>query len=111
MAQQGASLQNYNNQLVSCLEELKESKATLDSQISGMEQEKYSIEKQLGVLTEKLSKVNERLNKKVEARSEYDRAIQETESAYLKILESSQTLLHVLKRESTTLSKKTSENK
>ena len=32
--------------------------------------------------------------------------IQETEAAYMKILESSQTLLHVLKRESVNLQKK-----
>lgn len=38
---------------------------------------------------------------------EYDRTVQETEAAYMKILESSQTLLHVLKRETVSLSKKT----
>ena len=63
------------------------------------------------MLTEKLSRVNgipyaESLNKKMTARNEYDKAIQETEGAYIKILESSQTLLHVLKRESLNLAKK-----
>ncbi len=46
------------------------------------------------------------LSRKIQARDEYDRTIQETEAAYMKILESSQTLLHVLKRETTHLSKK-----
>lgn len=41
----------------------------------------------------------------VAARSDYDKTIQETEAAYLKILESSQTLLTVLKRESMGLQK------
>lgn len=36
----------------------------------------------------------------------YDKTIQETEAAYSKIMESSQTLLHVLKRESVNLTKK-----
>ena len=36
----------------------------------------------------------------------YDKTIQETEAAYMKILESSQTLLHVLKRETVNLTKK-----
>ena len=36
----------------------------------------------------------------------YDKTIMETEAAYMKILESSQTLLHVLKRESVNLTKK-----
>ena len=41
-----------------------------------------------------------------QARVEFDQTIQETEAAYMKILESSQTLLGVLKRESTTLTRK-----
>ena len=45
----------------------------------------------------RLSKINEALARKVQARNEYDKTIQETEAAYMKILESSQTLLHVLK--------------
>ena len=40
------------------------------------------------------------------SRNEYDKTISETEAAYLKILESSQTLLTVLKRETVTLTKK-----
>ena len=39
-------------------------------------------------------------------RTEYDKVIQETEGAYHKILESSQTLLTVLKRESVSIQKK-----
>jgi Sjoegren syndrome nuclear autoantigen 1 len=42
----------------------------------------------------------------VDTRNEYDKVIQETEAAYLKILESSQTLLTVLKRESINIQKK-----
>jgi len=40
---------------------------------------------------------------KTAARNDYDKTIQETEAAYMKILESSQTLLKVLKRESHSL--------
>lgn len=54
----------------------------------------------------RLSKINESLARKVQARNEYDKTIQETEAAYMKILESSQTLLHVLKRETVNLTKK-----
>ena len=50
--------------------------------------------------------MNEGLARKVQARNEYDRTIQETEGAYMKILESSQTLLQVLKRETVSLVKK-----
>ena len=53
-----------------------------------------------------LQKINESLVRKTQARNEYDKTVQETEAAYMKILESSQTLLHVLKRESVNLTKK-----
>lgn len=43
------------------------------------------------------------LQKKYQTRSEYDRIITETEDAFSKILDSSKTLLHVLKKEGTTL--------
>ena len=42
----------------------------------------------------------------IATRTEYDKVIQETEGAYIKILESSQTLLTVLKRESVSIQKK-----
>ena len=60
------------------------------------EEEKAKIQKDLSILTDRLSKINESLSRKNQARNEYDKTIQETEAAYMKILESSQTLLHVL---------------
>ena len=70
------------------------------------EEEKAKIQKELTRLTERLSKINEELARRMQARNEFDQTIQETEAAYMKILESSQTLLHVLKRESVSLTKK-----
>ena len=49
------------------------------------------------------------LEKKYEARDEFDRAIHDTEQAYLKIIESSQTLLHVVKKEDQALLKRKSQ--
>ena len=46
------------------------------------------------------------LNLQIATRTEYDKVIQETEGAYIKILESSQTLLTVLKRESVSIQNK-----
>ena len=106
MASQGATLQNYNNQLVKCIEDLREKREEVNRQILKEEEEKAKIQKDLAILTERLSKINESLQRKQQARSEYDQTIQETEAAYMKILESSQTLLHVLKRESVNLVKK-----
>ena len=106
MAQQGASLQNYNNELVKCIEDLREKREEVNRMILKEEEEKAKIQKDLSLLTDRLTKINESLARRVQAKNEYDKTIQETEAAYMKILESSQTLLHVLKRESVNLNKK-----
>jgi Sjoegren syndrome nuclear autoantigen 1 len=111
---QGAHLQNYNNQLVGCLEDLKEQRDCLNLQILKEEEEKAIIHRDMAALTEKLTRIKrklylESLDRKIVARNEYDRTIQETEGAYLKILESSQTLLQVLKREGLSLAKRSSD--
>lgn len=64
------------------------------------------IESEIASLTERLNQLTDALVKKYEARDEFDRTITETEQAFLKILESSQTLLHVLKKEDSQLTKK-----
>lgn len=99
-------MQNYNNELVKCIEDLREKREEVNRIILKEEEEKAKIQKDLSILTDRLSKINESLARRVQARNEYDSTIQETEAAYMKILESSQTLLHVLKRESVSLSKK-----
>lgn len=43
------------------------------------EEEKAKIQKDLSILTDRLSKINETLARKVQARNEYDRTVQETE--------------------------------
>lgn len=106
MAGQGASLQNFNNELVKCIEDLREKREELNRQLLKDEEEKAKIQRDLSVLTDRLAKINESLARKVTARNEYDRTIQETEGAYMKILESSATLLNVLKRETVSLVKR-----
>ena len=56
-------------------------------------------------MTKRLSQINDSLARKIQSRNDYDKTIQETEAAYMKILESSQTLLTVLKRESVNMNK------
>eukprot|EP00485_Elphidium_margaritaceum_P009056 CAMPEP_0202686524 /NCGR_PEP_ID=MMETSP1385-20130828/2275_1 /ASSEMBLY_ACC=CAM_ASM_000861 /TAXON_ID=933848 /ORGANISM="Elphidium margaritaceum" /LENGTH=113 /DNA_ID=CAMNT_0049341113 /DNA_START=119 /DNA_END=460 /DNA_ORIENTATION=- len=107
MSQSGASLQNYNNELVKCLQDLKSKRDAVHKEMSNEEREKSRVQKQLAELTEQLHRLNESISQKQQAKNEYDKTIQETEAAYMKILESSQTLLHVLKRESQNLVKKT----
>ncbi|XP_064615917.1 microtubule nucleation factor SSNA1-like [Liolophura sinensis] len=106
MSQQGAALQNYNNELVKCIEELCSKRDELYKQILLEEEEKQKLQNDIRILTEKMAKVNESLAKKMATKNEFDRTIAETEAAYMKILESSQTLLNVLKRESHNLKEK-----
>lgn len=122
MSQQGAALQNYNNELVKCeyawsrlaidrsiillhlgIEDLCAKRDELQRQILIEEEDKHKFENEIRASSEKLARINENLAKKITARTEFDRTISETEAAYMKILESSQTLLNVLKRESNTL--------
>ena len=64
------------------------------------------METEIASLTERLQQLSDALVRKYEAREEFDRTISETEQAFMKILESSQTLLHVLKKEDTALNKR-----
>lgn len=76
MAAQGASLQNYNNELVKCIEDLREKREEINRQILKEEEEKAKIQKDLSILTARLQKLNESLTRKQQARNEYDRSIQ-----------------------------------
>eukprot|EP00064_Thunnus_orientalis_P003888 superscaffoldBa00000336_g3899 len=107
MTQQAAALQTYNNELVKCIEDLCSKREELNRQIKQEEEEKERLQHDIRVLSEKLSRVNESLAQRLGARATFDRTIAETEAAYTKILESSQSLLSVLKQEAGNLSKAT----
>ena len=64
------------------------------------------MEKNIEALSIELQNTMDALAKKYSALEEYDKAIAESEGAFNKIVESSQTLLHVTKKEKTTLTKK-----
>ena len=85
MSQQGAALQNYNNELVKCIEDLCTKRDDLQRQIMVEEEEKHKLQNDIRVLSERLAKVNESLAKKISARNEFDKTIAETESAYMKV--------------------------
>ena len=88
------------------LENIKEHRDEVQVEIDAEEQEKRHIEEQMKLLQIRLLEINESLQKKYATRNEFDKTIQETENAFMKILESSQTLLHVLKKEGASLTKK-----
>lgn len=106
MAASGATLQNYNTELIKMLETIKENRDEVQIEIDAEESEKKHIEEQMKALTIRLGELNDSLGKKYNTRNEFDKTISETENAFMKILESSQTLLHVLKKEGASLNKK-----
>ncbi|KPP79038.1 Sjoegren syndrome nuclear autoantigen 1-like [Scleropages formosus] len=107
MSKQGAALQTYNNELVKCIEELCSKRDEVNRQVQQEEEEKARLQHDIRILTEKLSRVNESLARRLASRAELDRTIAETEAAYMKILESSQALLSVLKKETGNLARAT----
>merc|ERR1712062_204812 len=94
MAENGAALQTYNNELVKCIEDLTSKRDDIQRQILQEEQEKEKIQNDVRLLSERLAKIQESLAKKIQLRNDFDRTLSETEGAYTKILETSQTLLN-----------------
>ncbi|KAJ4458443.1 putative Deflagellation inducible protein; 13 kDa [Paratrimastix pyriformis] len=105
-AAKGATLHTCNSELVKCIEDMYDKRQELQEQIIREEEEKAKIQFDIRMLNERLQRISESLQRKILARDDYDKTIEETEAAYSKILESSKVLLSVLKRESATLSKK-----
>ena len=93
MTQQGATLQNYNNELVKCIEDLREKREEVNRSIAKDEEEKAKIQNDLRILTERLARINDNLARKITSRNEYDKTIQETEAAYSKVRRSSSLFL------------------
>ena len=77
MTQQGSSLQNYNAELVNCIEQLREKREELNRSVAADEEEKAKIQNDLRILTERLARINDNLARKITSRNEYDKTITE----------------------------------
>jgi Sjoegren syndrome nuclear autoantigen 1 len=64
MASQGASLQNYNTELIKMLENIKEQRDEVQLEIDAEETEKRQIEDQMRLMSLRLQEINESLHKK-----------------------------------------------
>ena len=67
------------------------------------------IEQNLEKLSQQMEELNNSLNNKERIKNDYDKVIANTETAYFKLLEGSQTLLAILKRDEASLFKKLNE--
>eukprot|EP01025_Chloroclados_australasicus_P064960 TRINITY_DN8774_c0_g3_i1.p3 TRINITY_DN8774_c0_g3~~TRINITY_DN8774_c0_g3_i1.p3 ORF type:complete len:115 (-),score=4.98 TRINITY_DN8774_c0_g3_i1:345-689(-) len=92
------------------INEIKGKLQDLETQISREEQQKLIISEKITQLNKELNVINDSLATKTKTREEYRKVISETEAAYNKILESQQTLLQVLKRETLNMQKKKQQN-
>uniref|UniRef100_A0A3B5K7X8 Sjogren syndrome nuclear autoantigen 1 n=2 Tax=Takifugu rubripes TaxID=31033 RepID=A0A3B5K7X8_TAKRU len=107
MTHQAAALQTYNNELIKVLDDLHSRREDLNRHIRQDEEEKEQLQQDSQVLSDKLRRVSENLSQRLAARAAFDRTIAETEAAYNMILESSQSLLCLLKKEAENLNKAT----
>jgi Sjoegren syndrome nuclear autoantigen 1 len=99
-----STLQTFNNELVKGLEHLRDKHYHLSHQIEEREVLKHDLEQQIASLQQKLQDVDRDLKSKYKLKLEYEGLISDTETAYLKIVESSQTLLDILQKQTNTLS-------
>jgi len=66
MSAKGASLSNYNQELVRCIEDLREKREEVNRSILRDEEEKAKIQRELTKMTERLSRLNEDLARKMQ---------------------------------------------
>ncbi|KAA0190239.1 Sjoegren syndrome nuclear autoantigen [Fasciolopsis buskii] len=99
MSQQAKVLNEHNKELIRRIEELCQKRDQIQRCILNEEDEKNRIQHDIRILSDKLTKINESLSKKIIIRNSFDKTIAESEAAYSKILESSHTLLAALKKE------------
>ena len=100
MEQQGAALQKSNEELVKCLEDLCQRRQGLQEDIDQEAIQLKQVEQEVARQTAKMNALQSSLNKKIETKGEYDRTIREGEANYMKILETSQALLSMVKKDS-----------
>ena len=74
MAEHGAALQTYNNELVKCIEDLNQRRDEVSKEIKLDENEKEKLEHDIAILHERLQKVNTSLARKIQIRDEYGTA-------------------------------------
>jgi sjoegren syndrome nuclear autoantigen 1 len=99
-----STLQTFNNELVKGLEHLRDKYYHLSNHIDEQEGQKRDLEQQIAALQQKLQQIDRDLKQKQKLKLEYESLISDTETAYLKIVDSSQTLLDILQKQTNSLS-------
>ncbi|XP_034243783.1 13 kDa deflagellation-inducible protein-like [Thrips palmi] len=103
MSEKGAALQTYNQELVKGIESLKRKRCEIVQWISEDQRKKEVLEKELATVQAKLSTVCTSLQQNIDKKASIDESIESCESAYMKILESSQALLNMVRQDALSL--------
>merc|ERR1719453_2749089 len=103
---QAQVLQRYDDELLRTIFGLREHRDELDHQIAQEEEDKAEIERHIKDLAAQLERVNAVLKAKTDVWKDHDRTLRAMEGAHKNITDSSETLLHVIRREHVNLVKK-----
>ena len=93
------NLQTSNESIQNYIKELRKKQDDGSKLIAKEEAELKKCQAKIQQYKDKEGAIKESLAKKKSTMDRYNKTLKETEGAYLKILENSKTLLHVIKRE------------
>jgi hypothetical protein len=93
------NLNNINNNLLKCIDDIHKKKIVLDHEINEANEEKNQLEMDIKILQNRYEVIITYLESKKLENNYYDKKIGETEEAYSKICKNSQILLNVLNPE------------
>ncbi|XP_013414195.1 Sjoegren syndrome nuclear autoantigen 1 homolog [Lingula anatina] len=82
-----AKLLGFSKDFIKSIEEMCHKRDSLHKEIVATQKEQKNIQRDIGVLTEKLSQISQSMAKRMAERNAYDRTIQETEIEYKRIRE------------------------
>lgn len=96
---------NYNEDLVNMLNDLKRRKADIGKELEDEQRRRDEIRARIDEEQERLFQCEAHLSKLESSNNAYAKMLKDAEDAYKKIEQSSQTLLHVMRRESKVIQK------
>lgn len=86
-------------ELMKTLQNIRTQKENLDKDIENGENMRIKLEEKLNSFTEELQKINESLEQKNTVLNVYDKILNESDSAYSKIVKSTEALYNMVKNE------------
>lgn len=99
------SMMEEENQVVSILKNLRLRHTDIENILAQKENEKNAIMEDINILTQRMKMLDKSIVKKKTVYESYEKTLKDAENAFLKISESTKTLLSVIKKENFNLAK------